>query len=128
MNIRDTFDAVETKMAEIDNLLNAYNDAEGKGERFKSHGIVKDAEKLADEMLKLAIEMDDSDLADILQEDEEAAVQYTSEFLTAKAQELTVAVAEYAELCKDSDDLAARRKLKEIQKMGHDIAHVTEIS
>ena len=128
MNIRDTFDAVETKMTEIDNLLDAYNEAERNGERFKAHGIAKDAEKLADEMLKLAVEMDDSDLEDILREDEKAAVQYTSEFLTAKAQEFTVAVAEYAELCKGGDDLAARRKLREIQKMGHDIAHVTEIS
>ena len=117
---------MESKLEEIDALFDASMEAEKAGERFKAHGIAKDAEKIANELEKLVQEMDDSDLEELLQEEAEAQVQDTVEFLTCASNALSKLVAEYAEVSKGEDQLEARRKLKEIQQLGREIAHVTE--
>ena len=52
MNIKDTISTMEYKLQQIDALFDASMDAEKAGERFKAHGIAKDAEKIADELEK----------------------------------------------------------------------------
>ena len=127
MNIKDTITTTEAKLEEIDALFDASMEAEKAGERFKAHGIAKDAEKIANELEKLVQDMDDSDLEELLQEEAEAQVQDTVEFLTCASNALSKLVAEYAEASKGEDQLEARRKLKEIQRLGYEIAHVTDM-
>ena len=102
-------------------------EAEKAGERFKAHDIAKDAEKIANELEKLVQDMDDSDLEELLQEEAEAQIQDTVEFLTGASNALSKLVEEYAEASRGEDQLEARRKLKEIQRLGREIAHVTDM-
>ena len=127
MNIKDTITTMESKLEEIDALFDASMEAKKSGERFKAHGIAKDAEKIADELEKLVRDMDDSDLDELLQEEAEAQIQDTVEFLTGASKSLSKLVEEYAEASKGEDQLEARRKLKEIQRLGYEIAHVTDM-
>ena len=69
MNIKDTINTMENKLQKIDILFDASMEAENAGERFKAHGIAKDAEKIANELEKLVAEMDCSDLDELLQEE-----------------------------------------------------------
>ena len=127
MNIKDTITAMESKLSEVDSLLDSYIEAEQAGERFKAHGITKDAGKIADEILKLAKEMDDSDLEEIFQEEEQFVIDNTIEFLTDKSAALQTLVTEYTAACQDKNEILARRLLGDIQKVGIEIAHVTDI-
>ena len=127
MNIKDTITTMESKLEEIDALFDASMEAEKAGERFKAHGIAKDAEKIANELEKLVQDMDDSDLDELLQEEAEAQIQDTVEFLTRASNALSKLVEEYAEASRGEDQLEARRKLKEIQRLGREIAHVTDM-
>ena len=127
MNIKDTITAMESKLSEVDSLLDSYIEAEQAGERFKAHGMAKDAEKLANEIERLVYDMDDSDLEDILKEEEEAIIGDTVNFLTARVVKLQDLVMAYAEASKGEDELLTRRKLKEIQEVGSEIAQVTEL-
>ena len=127
MNIKDTITTMESKIEEINTLFDSSMEAEKAGERFKAHGIAKDAEKIADELEKLVRDMDDSDLDELLQEEAEAQIQDTVEFLTGASKSLSKLVEEYAEASKGEDQLEARRKLKEIQRLGYEIAHVTDM-
>lgn len=126
MNIKDTITTMESKIEEINTLFDSSMEAEKAGERFKAHGIAKDAEKIADELEKLVRDMDDSDLDELLQEEAGAQIQDTVELLVDASNSLSKLVEEYAEASKGEDQLEARRKLKEIQRLGHEIAHVTE--
>ncbi len=126
MNIKDTITTMESKLEEIDALFDASQEAEKAGERFKAHGIAKDAEKIADEFEKLVHEMDDSDLDELLQEESQAQIQDTVEFLSSAAVALNDLVRDYADANKSGNQIEARRKLKAIQRLGNEIAHVTE--
>ncbi len=126
MNIKDTITTMESKLEEIDALFNASQEAEKAGERFKAHGIAKDAEKIAEEIEKLAYEMDDSDLDEILKEEEDGIIQGSADALIEKSNALNKLVEEYADAAKSEDQITARRKLKEIQRLGLEIAHITE--
>ncbi len=88
MNIKDTIDAMESKLKEIDVLFDASIEAENAGERFKAHGIAKDAEKIANELEQLVDDMDCSDLDELLQEEAEADIENTLTFLVDSANEL----------------------------------------
>lgn len=126
MNIKDTITTMETKLSDIDSLLDAYNEAESAGQRFKAHGIAKDAEKIADEIEKLVYAMDDSDLEEILKEEEDGIIQGTVEALVDKTNALSKLVMEYVEATKEDNQIGARRKLKEIKHIGYEIAHITD--
>ncbi len=126
MNIKDTITTMESKLEEIDALFDASMEADKAGDRFKAHGIAKDAEKIADELEKLAHDMDDSDLEDLLKEESEMQIQGTVDFLNGATIALSRLVSEYEAASKSENQLEARRKLKEIQHLGNEIAHVTE--
>lgn len=126
MNIKDTIDTMESKLHQIDALFDASMEAESAGERFKAHGIAKDAEKIANELEKLVNDMDCSDLDELLQEDEEAEVEDTVNFLEDRANTLNVLAIEYAEACREGNELKARSKMKEIQNLGLEIVHVAD--
>lgn len=61
-----------------------------------------------------------------MQEEAETQIQDIVEFLTGASTALSKLVEEYAEASKGEDQLEARRKLKEIQRLGHEIAHVAK--
>ena len=127
MNIKDTINTMEYKLQQIDALFDASMDAEKAGERFKAHGIAKDAEKIADELEKLVDEMDCSDLDELLQEEAEAEIEDTAAFLVDKANELNGLVMEYAEASKEGNEVIARGKLKEIRALGKELANVNGV-
>ena len=118
MNIKDTIDAMESKLKEIDVLFDASIEAENAGERFKAHGIAKDAEKIANELEQLVDDMDCSDLDELLQEEAEADIENTLTFLVDSANELNKLVLEYSEASRDGNDLEARNKLRNIKRLG----------
>ncbi len=126
MNIKDTITAMETKLSDIDSLLDAYNEAEKEGQKFKAHGIAKDAERIAEEIEKLAYAVDDSDLDEVLKAMEEEVIQDTVDFLVDRTNTLNKLVMEYAEAAREEDELNARRKLNEVKSVANEIAHVTE--
>lgn len=126
MNIKDTITMMESKLEEIDALFDASQEAEKAGERFKAHGIAKDAEKITEELEKLVYDMDDSDLDELLQEEAEAQIDDTIDFLKSATVALNDLVKDYADANKAGNQLEARRKLKEIQRIGNEIANVTE--
>ncbi|MBR3458809.1 MAG: hypothetical protein IKH16_11760 [Selenomonadaceae bacterium] len=126
MNIKDIIITMESKLDEIDALFDSYNEAEKEGQKFKAHGIAKDAEKIAEEIEKLAYAMDDSDVDEILKEMEHEVIQDTVDFLMDKTNALNKLVVEYAEATKSEDQLNARRKLKELKGIANEIAHVAE--
>ena len=126
MNIKDTITMMESKLEEIDALFDASQEAEKAGERFKAHGIAKDAEKIAEEIEKLAYEMDDSDLDEILKAEENGIIQGTVDALVEKNNTLNKLVEEYASAAKNEDQITTRCTLKEIQRLGHEIAHITD--
>lgn len=126
MNIKDTITTMESKLEEIDSLFDASMEAKNAGERFKAHGIAKDAEKIAEEIERLAYEMDDSDIDEILKEMDDEVIQGTVNFLVNKTNALNELVMEYAEAAKADDQVNARRKLKEIKRTANEIAHVVE--
>lgn len=126
MNIKDTITAMETKLSDIDSLLDAYNEAEKEGQKFKAHGIAKDAERIAEEIEKLAYAVDDSDLDEVLKVMEEEVIQDTVDFLVDRTNTLNKLVMEYAEAAREEDELNARRKLNEVKSVANEIAHVTE--
>lgn len=80
LNIEETINIMELKLRQIDALFDASMEAENAGERFKAHGIAKNAEKIANDFEKLVDEMDCSDLDELLQEKEEAEVEDTVMF------------------------------------------------
>ena len=126
MNIKDTITAMETKLSDIDSLLDAYNEAEKEGQKFKAHGIAKDAERIAEEIEKLAYAVDDSDLDEVLKAMEEEVIQDTVDFLVDRTNTLNKLVMEYAEAAREEDELNARRKLNGVKSVANEIAHVTE--
>ena len=126
MNIKDTITTMESKLEEIDALFNASQEAEKAGERFKAHGIAKDAEKIADELETLVHDMDYSDLDELLQEEADSQIDDTVDFLKSATVALNDLVKDYSDASKDGNQLEARHKLKKIQRLGNEIAHVTE--
>ncbi len=122
MNIKDTINTMESKLQQIDALFDASMEAENAGERFKAHGIAKDAEKIAQELEKLVDEMDCSDLDELLQE--EAEIEDTVAFLVDKTNELNNLVMEYAEASREKNEVELRSKLKKIRKLGIELSHM----
>lgn len=124
MNIKDTINTMESKLQQIDALFDASMEAENAGERFKAHGIAKDAEKIAQELEKLVDEMDCSDLDELLQEEAEAEIEDTVAFLVDKTNELNNLVMEYAEASREKNEVELRSKLKKIRKLGIELSHM----
>ena len=128
MNIEETINIMELKLRQIDALFDASMEAENAGERFKAHGIAKDAEKIANDLEKLVDEMDCSDLDELLQEETEAEIEDTVAFLVDNANALNKLVMEYAEASREGNELEARSKLKKIRQLGKVLCNVTEIT
>ncbi len=126
MNIKDTIDAMESKLKEIDVLFDASIEAENAGESFKAHGIAKDAEKLANDLEKLVDDMDCSDLDELLQDESEMEMEDTIEFLVDKVNILNELVMDYARDSRDGNELEAHNKLKKIKQVGIEIAYVSD--
>ena len=124
MNIKDTINTMENKLQKIDILFDASMEAENAGERFKAHGIAKDAEKIANELEKLVAEMDCSDLDELLQEEADADIEDTVAFLVDKTNELNKLVMEYAEASREKNEVELRSKLKKIRKLGIELSHM----
>lgn len=127
MNILDTMEAIESKMNNIDALLESFNQSSEDGQRFKAHGFAKDAEKEAEEMLRLAKEMDTSDLDDILKAQEQLEIQDIVDSLDEKIGKLSLLFKEYSEIAKSGDEINARRVLNDIQQIGIEIVRITDV-
>ncbi len=128
MDIKDTINTMEYKLKQIDSMFDASMEAENAGERFRAHGIAKDAEKIALELEKLVDDMDCSDLDELFQEEAEKEVEDTVAFLVDSANELNRLVLQYTEASREGNELETIGKLRQIRQLGKNLYNVTEIN